>query len=163
MDANDVVVPSVSMESPIEQVYGGALSKDGYDLADDGIHFYSAKSTVNITTTNSGLKNIIRYIYSYLPRKSVSSVVLSVQDNGYLAGTMEVDFYCMTGTEIPYQQLNTPAIITGTDNIFGARTGNGGVLPQSEAGEGEEGVEGTDEGEEDAEENQNGGDQEAAE
>lgn len=142
VDANDVVVPSVTMETGVERTYGGALTtQEGYELVDDGIRFYSAETTTNIVTTNSGLKNIIRYIYSYMPRKSVSEVSLTVLDNGYLSGTMLVDFYYMTGTEIPYQQVNIPAIVTGTDNIFGARTGNGQSLSDAENAEGAESTE----------------------
>lgn len=147
VDANDVVVPAVALTDMEEKVYGGSMSKDGYDLVDDGIRFYDEETTVNIVTTNNGLKNIIRYIYSYMPRKAVSEVNLSVLENGYLSGTMLVNFYCMTGTEIPYQQVNIPAIITGTDNIFGARNGTGTVLPDAEGEESAEGAEGEEDGE----------------
>ena len=90
-----------------------------------------------------------------MPRKAVSEVNLSVLENGYLSGTMLVNFYCMTGTEIPYQQVNIPAIITGTDNVFGARNGTGTVLPDAEGEEGTEGEEGV-EGEEGAEAGEEG-------
>lgn len=151
VDANDVAVPAVTLTDMQEKSYGGAMSKDGYDLVDDGIRFYDEETTVNIVTTNNGLKNIMRYIYSYMPRKAVSEINLSVLENGYLSGTMLVNFYCMTGTEIPYQQVNIPAIVTGTDNIFGSRNGTGTVLPDAEgeeSAEGEEGEEGAEAGEE---------------
>ncbi len=148
VDANDVKVPSVSMSDTVEVPYAAAATateavapasttEDGTATAegkteefkpvDDGIKMYDSKTTVSFTTTYKGLKNVVNYIYEIPTRKAISSVNMTASDDGYLAGTMELSFYCMTGTDVPYSYISIPGVSIGTDNIFGVRNGNAGA------------------------------------
>lgn len=122
--ANEVRVPSVSMTTAQEVVYGGALTtEEGYELVDDGIRMYRMDSTVNLTTTNNGLKNVLHYIYGMDSRKSIETVSLVASENGYLSGSMKLNFFFLDGTGNPYVDQNIPGVSTGTGNIFGVLNG----------------------------------------
>lgn len=153
VDANDVKVPSVTMGEATEIPYSNAVSAtteqtvetidgetgtDGaaavvttqttgqtaqFQPVDEGIRMYDSKSTVAFTTTYGGLKNIVKYVYEIPARKAISSVNLTASEKGYLSGTMELDFYCLTGTEVPYSTISIPGVPLGTDNIFGVLNG----------------------------------------
>lgn len=146
VDANDVKVPSVNMGVATEIPYYAAstatettdVATDGtatdgttteqaaaevFQPVDEGIKMYDSKTTVSFTTTYNGLKNMVKYVYEIPARKSISSVSLAATEDGYLTGTMELDFYCMTGTDVPYSYISIPGVPLGTDNIFGVRNG----------------------------------------
>lgn len=124
VDANEVKVPSVSMTTAQEVAYGGALTtEEGYELVDDGIRMYRMDSTVNLTTTNNGLKNVLNYVYGMDSRKSIETVSLIASENGYLSGTMQLNFFYLNGTDNPYVDQNIPGVSTGTGNIFGVLNG----------------------------------------
>lgn len=140
VDSNDVRVPSVNLQPAQVVSYAGALTTDeGYELQDDGIGMYKLETTVGVTTTNNGLKNVLNYIYGMDSRKSVSSVTLTTDPDGYLSGNMNLDFFYLTGTDDPYVEQNISGVSTGTTNIFGVLNGSA-VQSQSEGGqEGEAG------------------------
>lgn len=151
--ANEVRVPSVSMSADQQIAYtGSTTTEDGYELVDDGINMYRLDSTVNLTTTNSGLKNVLKYIYDMDSRKSISTVNLTVSNDGYLTGTMQLSFYYLTGTERTYAEPSIQGVPTGTTNFFGVLNGGqfGDNRPDAENAENEGGSE--DEG--DSEENE---------
>lgn len=125
VDANDVRVPSVSLQPGQIVPYAGTLTtEEGYELQDDGIGMYRLESTVTLTTTNNGLKNVLNYIYGMDSRKSVSTVTLTTSNEGYLTGNMQLDFFYLTGTEVPYVEQNISGVSTGTTNIFGVLNGS---------------------------------------
>ena len=145
VDANDVKVPSVTVNDATEIVYTSATTAavtadttttdtaDGtateaaavevFQPVDEGIRLFDSKSTVSFTTTNNGFKNVIQYVYDIPIRKAISSVSMTTSNEGYLTGTMELDFYYMTGTDVPYSRISIPGVSTGTDNVFGVRDG----------------------------------------
>lgn len=125
VDANDVRVPNVSLQAAQIVPYAGTLTpEEGYELQDDGIGMYRLETTVGITTTNNGLKNILNYIYGMDSRKSVTGVTLTTGQDGYLTGNMKLDFFYLTGTDVPYVEQNISGVSTGTTNIFGALNGS---------------------------------------
>lgn len=135
VDSNDVRVPSVNLQPAQVVPYAGALTTDeGYELQDDGIGMYKLETTVGVTTTNNGLKNVLNYIYGMDSRKSVSSVTLTTDPDGYLSGNMNMDFFYLTGTDDPYVEQNISGVSTGTTNIFGVLNGSA-VQSQSEGGQ----------------------------
>lgn len=141
VDANDVKVPSVTMGEAAEIPYsnataavdtqagqteetaGTAGSAAQFQPVDEGIRMYDSKSTVTFTTTYDGLKNVVKYVYEIPARKAISSVNLTASEKGYLSGSMELDFYYLTGTDIPYSMISIPGVPLGTDNIFGVING----------------------------------------
>ena len=127
VDANDVKVPAVSMSAEQPVVYPGSLTTDdGYELTDDGIGMNMLESTVTLTTTNNGLVNVLNYIYKLDTRKAITSVSLSVSNDGYLTGNMGLNFYYLTGTDKPYIAPDIQGVPVGTSNFFGALNGNAG-------------------------------------
>ena len=153
---NDIKVPSVSMGEATEVPYAVATTvasdtatTDGateqaelevFQPVDEGIKMYDSKTTVSFTTTYNGLKNVVNYVYEIPTRKAINSVSLSASENGYLTGSMELDFYCMTGTEVPYSYISIPGVPLGTDNIFGVLDGvrNNNVNAEEDAVEAHE-------------------------
>lgn len=155
VDANEVKVPAVNMTVAQAVPYtGSTTTEDGYELVDEGIAMYRLDSTVNITTTNNGLKNILNYIYDLDSRKSISTVNLTVSNDGYLTGAIQLSFYYLTGTEKPYVEPNIQGVPTGTSNFFGVL--NGGEYSDNGMGAGTENSEdeGSPEDEGDSEENE---------
>lgn len=153
VDANEVKVPSVSMSDAVLVPYSGAAVTTDQTAAaadannttttsgifqpvDEGIAMYDAAATLSFTTTYNGLKNIVRYIYEIPARKAISSVSLTTSENGYLSGSMNLDFYYLTGTEVPYSSISIPGVPTGTENIFGIRNGaqnnNAGAVQEAD-------------------------------
>lgn len=125
VDANDVRVPNVSLQAAQLVPYAGTLTtEDGYELQDDGIGMYRLETTVGITTTNNGLKNVLNYIYGMDSVKSVTGVTLTTGQDGYLTGNMKLDFFYLTGTDVPYVEQNISGVSTGTTNIFGVLNGS---------------------------------------
>lgn len=149
IDANDAAVSAITMGTEVDVAYPGSTTIDGYELENDGVGMVTRQSTVTFTTTNNGLKNVLNYIYGISTRKSVSGVNVTVTDEGYLQGTMLLDFYYLKGVETPYVETTILGVPTGTQNFFGARTGS---QLQTIDDENEEGQEQEDEGEENTEE-----------
>lgn len=116
---NQVVVPSVGFGDPVEVPYQVELTVGDYTLQDDGIKLIDAQDNITLTTTYSGLKNVINYIYEMPTRKSITEVSLSAGDDGYLSGTMNVDFYSLTGTDKLYTPVEINGVSLGKNNIFG--------------------------------------------
>lgn len=116
---NQVVVPSIGFGQSAEIPYTGVTTVDEYELADDGMQLYTTQDSISFVTTYSGLKNVVRYIYDIPGRKSISSVSLSAGTDGYLSGSMSLDFYCLTGTDRAYIPADIPGVRLGRDNIFG--------------------------------------------
>ncbi|MCM1144472.1 MAG: hypothetical protein NC318_02240 [Blautia sp.] len=145
VDANDMVVPAASMGTPDRVPYNGVLEVSNYTLADDGITMDKIQSTLTYTTTYNGLKNLLSYIYGISTRKSVSSVNVTAAADGFLNGTVLVDFYYLNGTEFPYVQKDIMGVPLGTSNLFGVRTGetnsSGGGSEEGSEEAGEEGEE----------------------
>lgn len=146
VDANEVKVPSISIGDAREVAYtaapvtdtaaaqqttadgtaattDAAATADAFQPSDEGIKLYDSETTVNFTTTYNGLKNVIRYVYEIPSRKAIGSVNLTASENGFLSGTMNLNFYCMTGTDVPYSYISIPGVPLGTNNIFGVRNG----------------------------------------
>lgn len=122
---NQVVIPNIGLGTQSEVPYAGNLTVDEYELTDEGIKMMTAQNTITFTTTYTGLKNVIGYIYDMPGRKSVSSISLSAGADGYLGGTMSVDFYALTGTEKLYVPIDIIGVPTGKSNIFGTLDENG--------------------------------------
>ncbi|MBD5505814.1 MAG: hypothetical protein HDR09_19255 [Lachnospiraceae bacterium] len=135
VDANDVRVPNVSLQAAQVVPYAGTLTtEEGYELQDEGIGMYRLETTVGMTTTNNGLKNVLNYIYGMDSRKSVTGVTLTTGQDGYLTGNMKLDFFYLTGTDVPYVDQNISGVSTGTTNIFGVLNGSA-VQPVGTEGE----------------------------
>ena len=158
VDANDVKIPSITMGEATEVPYTAATTPapatetaaaDGttnqtaatevFQPVDEGIKLYDSKTTVSFTTSYNGLKNVVKYVYEIPARKAISSVSMTASAEGYLSGTMELNFYCMTGTDVPYSYISIPGVPLGTDNIFGVRNGvqNNNLGAAEQAGEAE--------------------------
>ena len=116
---NQVVVPSIGVGQSTQVPYTGETVVGEYELVDDGMQLYTAQDSISFVTTYSGLKNVVRYIYEIPGRKSISSVSLSVGADGYLSGSMSLDFYSLTGTDKVYVPKDIPGVRLGKDNIFG--------------------------------------------
>ncbi len=116
---NQVVVPSIGFGQPSPIPYTGTTTVEEYELTDDGMQLYTAQDSISFTTTYSGLKSVVRYIYDIPGRKSISSVSLSAGTDGYLSGSMSLDFYYLTGTDKMYIPADIPGVRLGRDNIFG--------------------------------------------
>ena len=116
---NQIVVPGISLGLPVEVPYAGNTSVDEYTLTDEGIQMYTSQTNISFTTTYTGFKNTLGYIYQMPGRKSVSAINLSASADGYLTGSMNVDFYYLTGTPLLYTPADIPAVPLGKDNIFG--------------------------------------------
>lgn len=140
VDVNQVAVNSVSIGSSAEIPYEGITEVEGYTLQDEGIQMYQRQNSAAFMTTYSGLKSLLNYIYGIDTRKSVTSVNVSATEEGYLQGTLLIDFYYLNGTEYQYTETDIMGVPLGNDNFFGVRTG-GGIWTAGGA-ESEEGVEG---------------------
>ncbi len=132
---NQVVIPSIGFGQVTEVPYSGNTAVGEYVLVDEGIKLYTAQDNVSFTTTYTGLKNMVHYIYDMPGRKSLSSVNLSASSDGYLTGSMSVDFYCMTGTEKLYVPVDIPGVVLGKSNIFGVLEENANTGSEEEAPE----------------------------
>lgn len=155
VDANEVRVPAVSMSGAQEVPYSASTTtEEGYELVDDGIRMYRLETTLSILTTNNGLKHVLDYVYDIDNRKAISSVNLTVTNDGYLAGNMLVNFYYLSGTEVPYVAPNIQGVSTGTDNFFGVLNGGEYEGRQGDSDDGDDSAdEGDSENESDSEEN----------
>lgn len=143
IDDNEVAISTITMDEGFQIPYTGILNVDSYTLEDEGIQMFTNRNTMTFSTTYNGLKNILNYIYGISTRKSVSQVNVTATDEGYLAGTMEVNFYCLIGTGFPYVETNILGVPTGTSNFFGVRNGTlADIVPEGEEGENAEGGEG---------------------
>ncbi len=116
---NQVVVPAIAFSEAVEVPYEEELTVGDYTLEDDGIRLMDSAETITLTTTYSGLKNVINYIYEMPTRKAISEVNLSIDDNGYLSGTISTDFYALLGTEKMYTPIEINGVSLGKNNIFG--------------------------------------------
>ena len=116
---NDVAVSALTVGEAAQIQYSGSLTAGEYELRDEGISLYDSASNLSFTTSYNGLKSLIQYIYSMPGRKSVNSISLSPSADGYLTGSMTLDYYCLMGTEKAYIPLDIPSVILGKDNIFG--------------------------------------------
>ena len=152
-DVNEVAVTTLTMNDPLPVIYAGELEVDGYTLADEGIGMFDTQSTVGFKTTYNGLKNVVRYIYGLPNRKAITQVSLAVTDNGYLSGTMNLEFYNLVGVDTNYVETNIPGVPLGKFNFFGVISGTsaqfqaeeGEESTEEEGAEGEEGEETEDE------------------
>lgn len=143
IDDNEVAISTITMDEGFQVPYSGILNVESYTLEDEGIQMFTNKNTMTFSTTYNGLKNILNYIYGISTRKSVSQVNLTATEEGYLAGTMDVNFYCLIGTGLPYIETNIFGVPTGTSNFFGVRNGTlADIVPEGEEGENAEGGEG---------------------
>ncbi len=156
--ANDVRVPNVSLQPAQIIPYAGVLTtEEGYELQDDGMGMFRMETSVGITTTNNGLKNVLNYIYGMDSKKSVSGISLTTTEKGYLTGNMKLDFFYLTGTQTPYAGPDISGVTTGTSNIFGVL--NGSAVQSDSGSDAEDGqTDGAEAETEDAvSETQNGG------
>lgn len=124
-DGNDLAIPSITLGNPEEIAYSASTTYGEYELQDDGIQMYDIQSNISFTTTYGGWKNVMDYIYRMPGRKSVTSVSMSPTSEGFLTGSMAIDFYYLTGTNEEYRPINIPAVGLGKDNIFGVLEENG--------------------------------------
>lgn len=140
IDDNEVAISTITMEEGNQIPYSGILNVDTYTLEDEGIQMFTNRNVMTFNTTYNGLKNILNYVYGIDTRKSVSRVNVSATDEGYLAGTMDINFYCLLGTGLPYMETNIIGVPTGTSNFFGVRNGTlADIVPEGEEGENAEG------------------------
>lgn len=124
---NQVVIPNIGFGAQNEVPYTGNLTVGEYQLTDEGIKMMTAQDNITFTTTYTGLKNIVKYVYEIPGRKSISSVSLTAGADGYLTGTMSVDFYALFGTEKLYTPLDIKGVPLGKSNIFGVLDANAGA------------------------------------
>lgn len=140
---NEVAISTITMQEGNQIPYSGVLNVEAYTLEDEGIQMFTNRNTINFTTTYNGLKNVLNYVYGISTRKSVSAVNVSATDEGYLAGTMDINFYCLIGSGVPYVETNIMGVPTGTSNFFGVRNGTlADIVPEGEEGGNAEGGEG---------------------
>lgn len=138
VDVNQVAVSSISMGAPAQIPYSGTTEVDGFTMEDEGISLYQMQNTASFTTTYSGLKSLINYIYGIETRKSITSVSVSATDAGYLQGSLLLDFYYLTGTDYSYTETNIMGVPLGNDNFFGVRTGGSIWTEENAEAEGED-------------------------
>lgn len=129
---NQVVIPNIGFGAQNEVPYAGTLTVGEYQLQDEGIKMMTAQDNITFTTTYTGLKNVIHYVYEIPGRKSISSVSLTAGADGYLSGTMSVDFYALFGTEKLYTPIDIMGVPLGKGNIFGVLDENGGADEDAE-------------------------------
>ena len=124
---NQVVIPNIGFGAQNEVPYSGTLTVGEYQLTDEGIKLMTAQDNITFATTYTGLKNVIHYVYEMPGRKSITSVSLTAGDDGFLSGTMSVDFYALFGTEKLYTPLDIKGVPLGKSNIFGVLDENVGA------------------------------------
>ena len=115
---NNIAIHNIGFGTQHEIPYNGSLTVGEYTLKDDGIRLMTAQDNISFTTTYVGMKNVVNVISQIPGRKSVTSISLAAGSDGYLTGSMSVDFYALSGTGKEY----TPADIhssLGKYNIFG--------------------------------------------
>lgn len=117
---NEVVVPSVGMANPESIPYAGNLAVEGYNLTDEGIAMNKSATNITFMTTYDGLKNVVKYVYDMPGRKAITSVSVSGGEDGYLSGTMTMDFYALEGAGKEYDPVSIGGVSLGKDNIFGS-------------------------------------------
>ncbi len=120
---NQVVIPNIGFGAPVEFPYSGNLNMGDYQLYDEGYKFETAQNNLSFTTTYNGLKNLIHYVYEMPGRKSISSISLTAATDGYLNGTMNMEFYSLHGPEDVYEPEAVNGVATGKSNIFGILDG----------------------------------------
>lgn len=117
--ANDIAVETMTLANPLEIPYSGILTVGDYQLVDEGIRMYDSSMSFGFTTSYNGLKSIVKYLYNIPGRKALSMISVAPDEDGYLSCSATMDFYHLGGTEVPYVQPDIPAVVLGTDNIFG--------------------------------------------
>ena len=129
---NQIVIPNIGFGTQNEVPYSGTLTVGEYQLTDEGIKLMTAQDNITFATTYTGLKNVVKYVYSMPGRKSISSVSLTAGNDGFLTGTMSVDFYALFGTEKLYTPLDIKGVSLGKSNIFGVLDENTGVADNAD-------------------------------
>lgn len=97
----------------------GALNQ----LWELGTEKYLYGSLVNYTFTVSydDMKKVVKAVQNHDDKRNVENIVLSFDAaSGNVLGSMNLNFYSMTGTSREYQAPQIPGISHGTKNIFGA-------------------------------------------
>lgn len=75
---------------------------------------------LSFKTTYQGLKDTIAFIQSQLQIKKISSIDVTVDSDGFMTGSLLVDNYYMTGSDIIYQDPQLPNVEYSSDNVFGS-------------------------------------------
>ena len=81
---------------------------------------YDLGTTLGLTASYNGLKDVLNLIYRQTDRKAISSIVLGYDSStGLLSGNVGVENYFVTGSDKGYSQPVLTPVQTGTENPFG--------------------------------------------
>lgn len=84
------------------------------------IVMYNVPYTLNYEVTNHQLKESLKFINDYKDRKVIQSLNASYNsDTGKLSGSINVNAYVLSGTEVEYLPPYVPYVDQGTDDVFG--------------------------------------------
>lgn len=108
-DASDIEIANISIGSS-NQLY--TLGQDKY--------LYDTQVGYTFTASYDDWKKVVDFIQKHDEKRNVENVVLSFDSgSARLIGSMNVNFYSMTGTEKVYEKPQVPNMPHGNDNIFG--------------------------------------------
>ena len=86
---------------------------------------YKSSVSISFSTTYKNLKKAVDFINSYKDRMVIDKIALSYDSsNGNLSGTMDINFYSVTGTDKEYKDPDIDGINIGVKNIFGSLLGD---------------------------------------
>lgn len=80
---------------------------------------YRMQTSYGLDVGYNGLKNVIKSVYDAAGKKSVDSVSVAFDENtGRLTGSVIMNSFYVTGTDVPYEQPVLVPVRQGTDDIF---------------------------------------------
>lgn len=131
-EENNTYVSTVNIGTPAEVVYPGQVTlmppenvgnTDVASVADVvamDLHMYNVPLSMSLSTTYNDFKGLVNYLYEQEHRVDIGSVSLGFDHTtGGLSGSVVLNRYYLTGSNIPYEESDIPYIDTGVDTIFG--------------------------------------------
>lgn len=131
-DENNTYVSTVNIATPTEVVYPGEVTlmppenvgntdiASVSDVAAMDLHMYNVPLSMSLSTTYNDFKGLVNYLYEQEHRVDINSVNLGFDHTtGGLSGSIVLDTYYLSGSNIPYEESRIPYIEVGVDTIFG--------------------------------------------
>lgn len=120
-EATEAVITNINIADK-EEVYTIDAEKTlatGIEDFTDTLVFSKLAASYVIDCDYDSIKECVGYIYKESNKKGISSITISKNDDGSLAGSIDADFYYLEGTTRKYVKPSIPTYIKGTENIFG--------------------------------------------
>lgn len=75
---------------------------------------------VEISGSRKQILQAFDWITNHQERMSLSKITLSFDSsNGKLTGTINMNFYCLNGNGVPYEEPDISGIVLGNKDVFG--------------------------------------------